>query len=502
VDEGTTTKARLLAAPIILGITADALLRALPWGLNVFIWVSLLAAFIVWAAHDKTELWAKGGVWLLLPSLLFAAGFLWRDSGTLAAADLFALWVTASLAVFRAQGGRIFAAGLADYALGAVVASVNAVLGGPFFAIKVMPWKELVNGRGLGRALALGVGLLLALPPVIFFSVLFAKADPVFADLLRRVFHFNFLTLLSHAFLFGFFAWTTAGLLKGLLFGKELAWAKELRPPRISLGTIELGVVLGAVDLIFSVFVTIQVRYFFGGAALVEATTGLTYAEYARRGFLELVAASALVLPLLLGCHWLSAKNSSRDENVFRILAGVLLALVFVVMGSALSRMRLYQAEYGMTELRLYTTAFMGWLAVVLMWFALTVLSGRRQRFAGGALVAGYMLVVVLHVMNPNALIAKVNTARALSGQRFDARYAASLGADAVPPLVAALPDLAPADRCVLRKALLSNWSGWTPEDWRNWNASSAAARRIVRENLSMLTALTCPDSKSPSPPK
>ena len=131
-----------------------------------------------------------------------------------------------------------------------------------------------------------------------------------------------------------------------------------------------------------------------------------------------------------------------------------------------------------------------------------TVLSGRRQRFAGGALVAGYMLVVVLHVMNPNALIAKVNTARALSGQRFDARYAASLGADAVPSLVAALPDLAPADRCVLRKALLSNWSGRTPEDWRNWNASSATARRIVRENLSMLTALTCPDSKSPSPPK
>ncbi|PYV31005.1 MAG: hypothetical protein DMG22_18390, partial [Acidobacteria bacterium] len=408
VDEGTRDKWALVTAPVILGILADALLRALPWGLNVFIWVSLLAGFIIWATHDKTELWTKGGGWLVLPSVFFAAGFLWRDSQTLGAASLFALWVTASLAVFRAQGGHIFAAGLADYALGAVVASVNAVLGGPFFAIQVMPWKELVKGRALGRTLALGLGLLLALPPVIFFSILFAKADPVFRDLLRDVFHFNFLTLLSHAFLFGFFAWTTAGLLRGLLLGKELAWTKEVRPPRISLGIIELGVVLGAVNVIFLAFVIVQLRYFFGGAALVEASTGLTYAEYARRGFFELVTASALVVPLLLASHWLLAKKSPGEERVFRALAGVLLALVFVVMVSALQRMRLYQAEYGMTELRLYTTAFMGWIAVVLIWFALTVLAGRRERFAGGALVAGYVLIAALYAANPNKLIAKV----------------------------------------------------------------------------------------------
>ena len=115
MDEGTRDKWALVTAPVILGILADALLRALPWGLNVFIWVSLLAGFIIWATHDKTELWTKGGGWLVLPSVFFAAGFLWRDSQTLGAASLFALWVTASLAVFRAQGGHIFAAGLADY---------------------------------------------------------------------------------------------------------------------------------------------------------------------------------------------------------------------------------------------------------------------------------------------------------------------------------------------------------------------------------------------------
>jgi len=502
VDEGTRDKWALVTAPVILGILADALLRALPWGLNVFIWVSLLAGFIIWATHDKTELWTKGGGWLVLPSVFFAAGFLWRDSQTLGAASLFALWVTASLAVFRAQGGRIFAAGLCHYALGAILGAGNAFLGVPLLVFKDISWEGMLPGRWQGRAPAAARGLLLAVPPVVVFALLFASADAVFAAYLREIFHFNLLTLLSHLFVFSFFAWTSAGLLRGLLVGNELSWTAKVQPPQLRLGVVEIGVMLGAVNLTFLAFVIVQFRYFFGGAGLVQATTGLTYAEYARRGFFELVTASALVLPLLLGCHWLSAKNSSRDENVFRILAGVLLALVFVVMGSALSRMRLYQSEYGMTELRLYTTAFMGWIAVVLIWFALTVLAGRRERFAGGALVAGYVLIAALYAANPNKLIAKVNTARARTGQRFDARYTVSLGADAVPELVAALPDLAPADRCVIRERLVRRWSASEPADWRSWNASRAAARKIVGDNLSMLTSLPCPDSKSPSPPK
>lgn len=502
MDEGARNNWDLLAAPVILGVLADALLRALPWGLNVLLWVFALVAFIVWIGRGKTELWTKGGACLVLPSILFAMDFIWRDSQPLAVLDLFALWVTACLAVFRAQGGRIFASGLADYAIGAVVACASALLGPPFLVLRDIPWGKIFSGRFLGKGLAVGLGTLLAVPPTIIFALLFANADPVFASLLRDFLHFNFLTLLSHVFLFSFFAWTSAGLLRGLLIGNELAWARSVRPPRVSLGMVEIGVVLGAVNLIFLIFVIVQFRYFFGGAGLVQATTGLTYAEYARRGFFELVTASALVLPLLLGCHWLLGKLAAREEWIFRSFAGTLLALVFAVMVSALERMRLYQSEYGMTELRLYTTAFMAWLAVVLIWFVMTVLTGRRERFAGGALIAGYALIVVLHTLNPNALIAEVNTARARQGLRFDAHYTASLGADAVPILVPALRDLAPADRCAIRIRLLEHWSGPAYSDWRSWNMSRAKARRVVQENLAMLTSLSCPDPNPPTPRK
>jgi hypothetical protein len=114
-------------------------------------------------------------------------------------------------------------------------------------------------------------------------------ADAVFQNLVHRVLHFD----LTHLVVIAFITVCVGGYLRGLLFGKELNLGTEKRP--ISLGAIEAGVMLGLLDLLFLAFVAVQVRYFFGGSALVQATTGLTYAEYARRGFFELVTVAAPV---------------------------------------------------------------------------------------------------------------------------------------------------------------------------------------------------------------
>jgi hypothetical protein len=73
--------------------------------------------------------------------------------------------------------------------------------------------------------------------------------------------------------------------------------------------------------------------------------------------------------------------------------------------------MYLYQQQFGLTELRLYTTVFMVWISVVLLWFVLTVLRARRDRFAFGALLTGFAAIFAINAMNPDALIADTNLA-------------------------------------------------------------------------------------------
>lgn len=171
--------------------------------------------------------------------------------------------------------------------------------------------------------------------------------------------------------------------------------------------------------------------------------------------------------------------------------------LLFAVMASALQRMNLYVSAYGLTELRLYATAFMIWLAVVFLWFAATVLRDRRRRFAFGVLVAGWIAAAGLFVVNPDAIIVRVNAERAEAGYEFDSEYALMLSADAVPALIDALPDLRARDRCIVVEHLLQRRGRLESGDWRAFSLSRWRAERAVESRAEELRQLQCEVTRS-----
>jgi hypothetical protein len=520
MNERTKKGLDCIEAALLLGVMGDVLLRATPWGANVLLWVAVLAlAFIALIARWQSNLLKEEGRWLVLPVLFFAAAFAWRDSMTLKALDLLSLLVALALVGWRAKAKKIRLAGVMEYALAVASGACNALFAFFPLALSDVRWKEVPQAGWSRHLWAVVRGLFLALPLLFVFGLLFMAADAVFDRLVNKVFHFDFETIFTHLSLIIFFSWITGGFLRGLVLGKEgslvgsqplvslgLAQsatntgetesagnvqANQTRPLRV--GIVEMGVVLGLVNLLFLSFVLVQIKYFFGGAALVKAVTDLTYAEYARRGFFELVTVATLVLPMLLGAHWLLRKDNPAHERIFRALASVQIVLLFVIMASAVGRMRLYQSEYGQTELRVYTTAFMGWLALIFIWFALTVLRGERERFACGALVTAFLMVGLLHVINPDALIVRTNMSLAQSGHNFDAAYAASLSADAVPALVEALPTANHYNQCVMTMSLLTRYEELGRSDWRTWNLSRARARDAIEKNIFGLREAACP---------
>jgi hypothetical protein len=477
----------ILLAALVMGVLADAFLRATPWGINVTLWVlALVAAGIVLTGWQRVDR-APASRGLAIPLVLFAAFLAWRDSTVLKLLDVGALLALLSLAVVRPRSGSLRLAGALEYALGALLAGFQALLGIMLLALGDIQWKELPQSGWSRRALGAGRGLVIAVPLLLIFGGLFMAADAVFEGMVKNLFDIDFVELFTHLFVIGFAAWMVGGYLRGWLLGKEVPMALDGVPKSLTLGVMEIGTVLGLLDLLFLSFVIVQLRYLFGGAALVHVTPGLTYAQYARRGFFELVTVAALVLPLLLGGHWLLSKDDIKAGRVFRYLAGTQVLLLFVIMISAVQRMRLYQNEYGLTELRLYTTAFMGWLAVVFLWFAATVLRGQRNHFAFGALVVGFGMIATLHFFNPDGFIVRTNVARAEAGRRFDVSYAVSLSADAAPALVAAMPKLTQPERQEVASHLLWQWSPPGYSDWRAWSWSRRRAWQVTAENLPRL---------------
>ena len=476
----------IVGMAILLGVLGDALLRATPWGVNVPIWIAV-AAVGGWALVPNRRPRAEPGggtpVWV---ALFFASCLAWRDSSFLAFWNTVAVLAAVSLVVLQSRGLWLRSGRIYDFVLGAATSGANTVGGALLLTADDLGRRRLSrHGR---HAVAIATGTLLALPVLLVFGALLRSADPGFDRLVRATIDLDYATVASHLVLAGWLTWCSAGLLRLVVrrsdpFFDTATRLIEQARQKPSLGTIELAIPLGILALMFGVFVALQARYLFGGEDVILATAGLTYAEYARGGFFELVAVATLLLPVLLVFDWLVPHDSARARMAFRLLASGLLVLIIPIMASALIRMQLYVGAYGLTEDRFYAAAFMGWIGAVMACFALTVLPGFRHRFAFGAIASGFGLLALLNVVSPDAVIARVNLSRIDAGKAFDVEYVERLSADAAPALMDRLPSLKPEAQCVVWELVSQRSARGLDDGWRTWNLSRSVARRTLRES-------------------
>ena len=144
----------------------------------------------------------------------------------------------------------------------------------------------------------------------------------------------------------------------------------------------------------------------------------------------------------------------------------MLVGLTLVVLGSSVFRLSLYTSEFGLSRLRVSAYALLLWVGLVLV---LVVVSGIVRRFVPHLprtlVVLTGALAVVFVLAQPDALIARVNLARAEAGQELDAAYLSGLSADAVPVLAAR--DV-PAATCTLDV----EGANWNLARWRALRAA------------------------------
>ncbi len=477
---------RLLLPVALLAVGADLLFRAPAAGLNLTLWVGA-AVGAWWLGRGGTAaVRGRAEEALLLVALLLAVGFSWRENEILRFLDILGVLIVFALLPFAVarEAGR----GEGSLSLGRLI-----VLGGWFAARGArgpVPALLEAGGSDAGRRTLMRKGplasvlrgLALGVPLVLLFGGLLGSADPHFGGFLQSLVRIDLSALASHTVGIGVGAWVSAALIGGVLLVEQERAVSPLPGVSRSLGMIELGFTLGMLDLLFGGFIAFQLPYFFGGADVVLAREGLTFADYARRGFGELVMVSALVLPLLLVLEsWVNPATRGA-RALFTGLAYTTLGLLVVIMASALHRMALYATQYGLTEERFFATAFMTGIGVTALWFGSTVLRGAGHRFLPGAIAAWVAWLGALHVVNPERVIVETNLERIAEGRTLDLEYLHTLSTDAVPALVAGAGQLTPADRAALwpdleRKAARGE------ADWRAWHYGRAHALRLLERS-------------------
>ncbi len=329
-------------------------------------------------------------------------------------------------------------------------------------------------------------GLVLATPMLLVFTLLFASADARFSAYLASVSQVFSFSAVEHLITTALMSVLSFGLL-AMVLRKPDPGRLEV-PDQLSLGREETLIIMGSLVLLFLVFVVLQASYLFGGQDIIEQTSGLTIAEYARRGFFEMLVVAGLTLLVLLAMPGLRC-----DLRIFRPLAVIMVGLVLIIMVSALQRLLLYVETFGLTVDRLLALGVMLWLVGTLVGFVLTVLRGRPQGFAFGSVVFGMVLLLVAGFMNPAAVVARTNIEKALAdGDRaIDLQYLVNLGGDAIPVIMDHFEELPAQQQCYLGHALMGSLIVSQQRDWRQWNWSRTVAARALDQHRETLTSMT-----------
>ncbi len=460
----------VVVSALVAGVLVDLAVRS-GGGLSAAILVSVLAAAFL--AVGRPSSWHSRG--LITVSALFGGFLAVRSSPWLVPLDVFAIGGLLALGASLARGGSVFDLPLSGLLARAVHTLVHGV-SAPAFAVRGLPWVRSGSGAEQRTWIAVLRGLGFAVPLLVVLGALLGSADILFA----RVFDFvpDLDDSIAHAVLIGLGAWGMAGLLR-----VAAATPPVSVPQRFPLlGAVEATVVLASVIVLFFGFAVTQVVALAGGGRHVVETAGLTYAEYARSGFFQLVAVAAIALAVLLTVDAFTGSSTGRDRRRLVLLSEVVVALTLVVVVSALRRLDLYENAYGLTMLRLYAAVFVGWIGVSLLLLGAWILKGReRAWFPAAAVAAGLVALLALNVVNPEAVVVRRNVALAEETGRFDPAYVLWLSDDAVPEMVRTLGRMPATVQANLLSEICSH-PARTTNGWAAWNAAHRAADDARRQ--------------------
>lgn len=478
-------------ASIFLGLLFDLLFYDKLPGISFFIYCTCILGLTVGLSVYYRQLLNTSTFLMVGVAIFFSATTAVRASGFLLFLDvvftLYALLMVMQLALrptnnLQSYTGRNY---------------FRSILGLPFRSIEsfFVFVRRVVSttseaGRQKQTITPVVRGVLLSLPFLAVFLWLFSSADLVFKRYIGSLVDLNLGPEAIGRLLLIFIVASAFVGAYSLLFTSS-SRQQDVMPSTsrfVNLGTVESSIILGSVAGLFLIFVLIQITYLFGGESNITGT-GLTYAEYARKGFFELIFVALISLALLLALHGSALRQTLRQKVLYMWLSGVLIVEVLVIMFSAHTRLQLYEETYGFTLPRLYSHIFIGWLAIVFGLLLFHIVRERREnQFALQVFLSVIAVLLFVNVLNPDAFVAGKNIDRFRQTGKIDLFYLGTLSEDALPAVSQLLDD---PDESV-RKSMARNlyfshgfYTGRLRDDypWQSFNISRSRAQRIYRKH-------------------
>jgi len=324
-------------------------------------------------------------------------------------------------------------------------------------------------------------GIAVTVPCLFILIVMLSSADLVFLEGTKNFFN-NIWHLLDSEMVYKLIYGIAIGL---YLFGfmyiaynpEDGAQTHETKASTKDLAI--LNALLISVLVVYTLFVFIQFRYLFAGAQLPY---GLSYAEYARRGFFELLFLSGFNIMLILVAVRLTRLRDGLGPKIAEYLCHYLCVVTIILLTSSFYRLWLYSADFGLTRLRLLVFGFLIFEAVGLL---ITFLYIQKPKFNIVAvyLSLGLVYYLLLNLVPIDAVIAKNQVDRYFADHKQGISYIMTLSPDAAPQIARLLESEKVDDQTqqMARKYFSDLNARYSVEErgWQGYNLSIARSVKI-----------------------
>jgi hypothetical protein len=483
----------ILIGSVILAIVFNILFYQKELGVSYPIFVLFFYSALMFTLRDKIEFKINFGTLLTIPIVMLSLTYLFFSNWiflTLNFLIIPVLIAAQTLLITNNNDYKWFDIRFILDLINAMFARTLVHIPKPFKLISKMIRSKTKSEGKASIVSKVIIGLLLSIPLVAIIIALLSEADIVFNEWMSHI-----SDLLKNVKAEDMIAQLTIGLIVGMIIFSYI-WSLYYKKDRLSGKTIKDNIeikkvwdpvivltMLTMVNVIYVVFTVIQFTYLFGGIDLL-LPQGVTYAEYARRGFFELVAVTLINVSIMTSVINFTKNENKKVATALKILNTLLVAFTMVMLVSASTRMSLYEETYGYTYLRVFTHAFMIFIFVMLI---ATLIKVWKESFP---LLKSYIVVAIIaylaiNYFNADVFIVKNNIRRyeANIGGQVDTYYFINLSFDAVPYMVKLLDDKNTEVSSSIRDQLESRKNSLADDnDWQSFNLSKFKAKKVLIE--------------------
>lgn len=454
-------KIKLLIYALITAVTFSYLVMPENAGISVGIFVIIQFICLWFIVPDRKRLFLFIPVTIMSFNCFWSASTVWRISNFLISAVLYScMFVKFD---FRNDSIKYFV----DIAERIVT------------PIKALPlplkWILEINSSKAPVIKRIVLALIVSIPSMLLLILLLSNADMVFSMKTEKLFS-DIIKCFDFHTVFIIICGIIVGLyLFGVIYSGHTIGQKEYeKETHIKGDLIIINILLLSALVIYTLFVIVQFKYLFAGSALPQ---GLTYTEYARKGFFELLALTGVNIAAILTVIKFTKNYSGKWYLFTKVLCHYLCAVTIVLLISSFYRMMLYTNDDGLTRLRFYVLGFLIFEGIGLL-LTFVYIAKPKMNITLIYLIIALTYYSVLNIVPADNIIARNQIDKYLNGERDGLSYIFTLSADAAPAIDYLLDNTEDEELKKQAKEFIEEkTTSDIPQRWQRYNLSVEKAK-------------------------